>query len=176
MSRWPVVLAAALLAISASAPGWAAQPKPVPDRKPDLSPMMFKLGTWTCHQRVRGGDRPDTETYAVALDGRWIVGHDVAPPFDRFRTKAVVSEDRITFNPLTKQWVDIYSDSFGGYYITTSPGWIGRRPSDRHLFQRWLDGQVRRNQGQRHRRRFAYTVRDKTGKPTHGDGICKKSP
>ncbi len=122
--RLALLLAAALFA-SASAGRVFAAPTPVPDTKPDLSPMMFLIGTWNCHAMVRGADRPDTTKYTLGMNGRWIVSHDVAPPFDKARTRAINSDGWTTYNTITKQWVGINADDFGGYGMATSPGWKG---------------------------------------------------
>jgi len=95
--------------------------------KPDLSSMTFYLGTWTCHQKLRGGDRPDTTTYTMAYDGKWVAAHDVAPPFDKYRTKTIISDTWYTYNPLTKTWASLSVDNFGGYGVSTSPGWVGSK-------------------------------------------------
>jgi hypothetical protein len=171
------VFTAAILALFTTGPGSAAQPTPVPDRKPDLSAMAFLIGTWTCHQKLRGADRPDTITYAMALDGRWIADHDVAPPFDKFRTKAIVSDDRMTYNPLTKQWVYLDSDSFGGYGISTSPGWVGSTIVwTATLVSDGSTGTLTITKVGDTETRYVGESRDKTGKanPTE-KGICKKS-
>jgi hypothetical protein len=109
------------------APAFAAQPTPVPMVRPDLSSLRFYVGTWTCHQKLRGADRPDTTTYTMAYDGTWLAAHDVAPPFDKYRTKAIVSDTYYTFNSLTKTWVSVSVDNFGGYGVSTSPGWVGSK-------------------------------------------------
>jgi hypothetical protein len=102
-----------------------AAPTPVPDMKPDLSSMSFFVGTWKCEGTVRGKTRPDTLTFSMALDGRWLMSHDEAPPFDQFRTRPVITDSWMTYNPLNKLWVSTSVDNFGGYGMATSPGWKG---------------------------------------------------
>lgn len=107
---------------------WAAPnnaPTPVPVAHPDFSSMQIFLGTWTCRARVRGKDRPDTSTTTMGLDGEYMVTRDVAPVFDKYRTRALNSTSYVTFNPRTRQWVTISVDNLGGYGVSTSPGWSG---------------------------------------------------
>jgi len=120
------VLAGAVLACSAGAHAQTA-PTPVPDMKPDLSSMSFLLGTWSCKSQVRGSARPDTSTTTMDLDGRWIHDHDIAPPFDKYRSRAIVSDTFTTYNADLKLWVSSWVDSFGGYGTATSPGWSGNQ-------------------------------------------------
>jgi len=120
------VLAAAVLACSAGARAQTA-PTPVPDMKPDLSAMSFMLGTWSCKSHVRGSERPDTSTTTMDLDGRWMRSHDVAPPFDKFRSRPIVTDTFTTYNPDLKIWVSTWVDNFGGYGTVTSPGWDGNK-------------------------------------------------
>ncbi|PZR60299.1 MAG: hypothetical protein DLM53_11555 [Candidatus Eremiobacter antarcticus] len=102
-----------------------AAPTPVPDMKPDLSSMNYLLGTWKCESTVRGMKRPNTTTYSTTMDGRWILAHDVAPPFDPYRTRAIQTDSWTTYNPLNHLWVTTFVDDFGNYGINTSPGWKG---------------------------------------------------
>ncbi len=74
---------------------------------------------------VRGKDRPDTSTTTMALDGQYMLTHDTAPPFDKYRTRAIKSETYTTYNSRTHEWVNIAVDSFGGYSVSASPGWKG---------------------------------------------------
>jgi hypothetical protein len=126
--RLAALFAASLFSVLANGSASAAQPTPVPDVKPDLSGMSYFIGTWKCHEKVRGSDRSDrsdTSTYTPARDGRWVTFHDVAPSFDKYRTKTLVSDAWITYNPATKRWVDVLIDNFGDYGVATSPGWSG---------------------------------------------------
>jgi len=101
----------------------AAAPTPVPDGRPDLNSMTFLIGTWKCDALVRGKSRADTITYSLGYDNRWLLSHDVAPPFDQYRTRPITSDAWTTYNPLTHQWVQITLDDFGSYVMATSPGW-----------------------------------------------------
>jgi hypothetical protein len=101
----------------------SAAPTPVPDGRPDLNSMTFLIGTWKCDALVRGKSRPDTITYSLGLDNRWLLSHDVAPPFDQYRTRSITADAWTTYNPLNHQWVQITIDDFGSYVMATSPGW-----------------------------------------------------
>jgi hypothetical protein len=119
-----IVLLAGLLVLGGSGLATAA-PTPVPDLKPDLSSMTFLIGTWKCVATVRGKSRPDTVTFSMGLDGRWIQSHDVAPPFDQYRTRPITTDAWLTYNQLNHLWVTVFVDDFGAYGVTTSPGWQG---------------------------------------------------
>jgi hypothetical protein len=82
-------------------------------------------GTWECHQMLRGKDRPDTYTSSSAMNGRWIVLHDVAPPFDQYRSTPVTTDQYYTYDAQNKRFVMVSVDDFGGYGYATSPGWQG---------------------------------------------------
>jgi hypothetical protein len=117
-----VVLVAGATIARADAP-----PTPVPDPKPDLSSMSFYIGTWKCHSTVRGSSRPSTTTYSMDYDGRWIKAHDVAPVFDKFRTRSIITDAWTTYNSDNHKWVTTSVDNFGNYGISTAPGWDGNK-------------------------------------------------
>jgi len=100
-------------------------PTPVTSTRPDFSAWQFLTGTWTCHQMVRGKNRPDTSTTTIGLDGAYMISHDTAPPFDKYRKFTLHTDSYTTYNPQKKQWVTATMDSTGGYTIVTSPGWQG---------------------------------------------------
>lgn len=103
----------------------AAAPTPVPNPKPDLSGLMYFSGTWTCHQMLRGKDRPDTFTSTMDLNDRWMKQTDVAPAFDQYRTIPVHSTTYFTYDRTVKRYVSVNVDDFGGYGLAYSPGWDG---------------------------------------------------
>lgn len=171
-----VLVSGALLAIT-SVPVVAATPTPVPEVKADLSSMAFFIGTWTCHQSLRGSDRPNTTTYAMTLDDQFMSENDVAPPFDKYRTKTIVADARVTHNPLTNQWIRFDVDSFGNYGVATSPGWEGSKLV-------WTDtmtsdgatGMVTVTKVSDTETNFVGVSRDKSGKLNPEQrGVCKKS-
>ncbi len=115
--------AAAPVATTAQMP--SAAPTPVPIAKPDFSPMNFYLGTWDCTQPLRGKTRMETDVFAMSNDGMWMLDTATSPPFDQYRTVAQNSMTNMTYDPTIKQWVQDYMDNFGGYGISSSPGWQG---------------------------------------------------
>jgi hypothetical protein len=100
---------------------------PVPDMKPDLSPEMYLVGTWTCHSQNpnRPGDRIETDTWRLSLDGRFLQAHTESPSFDKMRTRAITEEYYKTYDPVVKKWVWMSFDNFGNYGMSTSPGYNG---------------------------------------------------
>ena len=127
----PVLLAIAVFALGAAcvAPAKSASPTPVPDVRPDLSPMAMFLGTWSCkalkstNSRVVG--HVFTASTAMAFDGRWMQTDQTTPPFDQYRTRDFVLKTWLTYDTVTKMWVGMTVDNLGGYGLTTSPGWTG---------------------------------------------------
>lgn len=107
----------------AQVPGPA--PTLVANPVPDLSALAYVRGTWTCHSMLRGKDRPNTSTGTAALNGRWIVAHDVAPPFDAYRAGTIHTDTYYTYDSAKKTYVAVSIDDFGGYGMATSPGWKG---------------------------------------------------
>ena len=171
-----LAIAVALLAIPRMPAAVAASPTPVPMTRPDFSSMKFLLGTWTCHQIVRGKNRPDTGTTTIGLDGAYMVTHDVAPAFDKYRTQAVRSDTYTTYNPQTHQWVSMSMDSFGGYVVTTSPGWTGNTMTSKTVMTNdggsGTDTLTKVSDTQT---RDAFTGKDAKGKVTRGTVTCTKS-
>jgi len=124
-TRWFALLVALIAATSVGVRAQATNPTPVPQQKPDFSSMSFLMGTWTCHQMLRGKDRPDTSTTALGMDGMYMVTQDEAPPFDQYRTFPIHGMSYMTYDSMIKKWVSIGVDSAGNYGITSSPGWQG---------------------------------------------------
>ena len=115
--------AAAPLATTAQMP--AAAPTPVPIPKPDFSSMNFLMGTWTCTQPLRGKTRSETDVYTMSADGMWMVDTATSPPFDQYRTVPQTSVTNLTYDPTVKMWVQVYTDNFGGYGLSSASGWQG---------------------------------------------------
>lgn len=103
----------------------SAIPTPVPRAEQNFAPMKMFLGTWTCTQTVRGSARSDTSTTTMGLDGEYMVTHDVAPPFDKYRTRSITTDSYLTYNPINHMWMTLSVDNFGGYTVSSSPGWRG---------------------------------------------------
>lgn len=122
-------LIAIALSVIASSSGVASAQNatPVPDPKPDLSSQMYLVGTWTCHSKNpdRPGDRVETDTWRLSLDGRYLQEHTESPSFDPMRSRTIVEENYMTYDPAVKKWVTISVDNFGSYGMSTSPGPTG---------------------------------------------------
>jgi hypothetical protein len=130
MKHWLLALlsSAAFVVASTAAPlvstaSPAPAPTPVPMSKPDLSSVMFLVGTWSCTQPLRGKTRPETDVWSVGMDGMWLVAQTTAPPFDQYRTATINGTTYMTYDPNAKLWVQTGVDNGGGYGIQTSPGW-----------------------------------------------------
>ena len=103
----PILLAIAVFALGAAcvAPAKSASPTPVPDVRPDLSPMAMFLGTWSCKALKSTNGRVVghifTASTAMAFDGRWMQTDETTPPFDQYRNsdsglKTLTKYDRAT--------------------------------------------------------------------------------
>ena len=110
--------------LAATAPGVESTPVPV-TKKPDFSSMKFALGIWTCSTQSARRPGPYTSTGTSSIDptGYWIVT-DTATAKTSW-AQAIVSVDKITYDPDQHRWVDVYTDDQGGYDVTYSPGWTG---------------------------------------------------
>ncbi len=169
-----VLVSFALPRISVAAP--AAAPTPVPVHRPDFSSMNFMLGTWRCHSTLRGKNRPDTSTTTMTLDGAYMVTHDVAPPFDKYRTQAVRTDSYMTYNPRTHLWVTISVDNFAGYGAVTSPGWRGNTMTSTLVAsQDGSSGSDTLTKVSDTQTRDVATNKTKDGHVTHTTTMCNKS-
>ena len=104
-SQLPVLFLSAVLAICPTAARSAAAPTPVPDAKANFSSMAFYVGSWTCESMLRGSKRPNSTTFAMDYNGRWLKGHDVAPAFDKFRTRTITTDTWTGYNSVKHLWV-----------------------------------------------------------------------
>jgi hypothetical protein len=120
------VMAASILAPCAAN---AQSATPVPDKKPDFGPMSMFMGVWNCKRlkapNNRGIGVVFKSTTTVTLDDRWMETDSTTPPYDAMRTRDNVGKSWLTYDPDTKLWVSLGIDNFGGYGVTTSPGWTG---------------------------------------------------
>jgi hypothetical protein len=100
---------------------------PVPDMKPDFSSMNFLLGTWSCkttqNDTGRGTGRTETDTNTMVLDGHYMRTDSVSHPFDAARTRDVVNVGWLGYDSVTKNWYTFGVSNFGGFGMSTSPGW-----------------------------------------------------
>jgi hypothetical protein len=130
MPKSIIHLAAALaLAVlcSVAAGAQTVQSTPVPQNaKPDFSTMQFLVGTWNCSvlSARRPGPYTTTTVYTMDPTGYWILGkttvHKAA-----WIPQEFTSDDRMTYDPTTSQWVDISYDDGGGYDVSTAGNWTG---------------------------------------------------
>lgn len=126
----PLLVAVVAFALTASCVALAqSAPTPVPDVKPDLSPMAMFMGTWSCRVSKSPDGRTTGHTFAtntvMALDGRWLETDQTTPPFDQYRTRDFVLKTWLTYDPVMKMWVGLTVDNLGGYGVTMSAGWTG---------------------------------------------------
>ena len=120
---------AAVLASTTLASAQSATPAatPVPDMKPDFSSMKFLLGTWTCKTTQndvgRGTGRTETDTNTMVLEDHYMRTDAVSHPFDAARTRDVVNVGWTGYDTVTKNWYTFGVSNFGGFGMSTSPGW-----------------------------------------------------
>ncbi|MBC5810212.1 MAG: hypothetical protein GIW95_05045 [Candidatus Eremiobacteraeota bacterium] len=120
-------LLAGLLATSSLAS--AQQATPVPDSKGDFSSMMFLLGTWNCKTTKssggRGAGRTETDVTTMVMDGHYMQTDGTSKPFDAARTKTITTRSWVGYDTKTKSWYSFGMGNFGGFGMSTSPGWVG---------------------------------------------------
>jgi len=110
-SAWSAAFA---LAVSASAAALGQTPAGPP--KPDLSPMLFFVGNWTCNttKSPDAGRMGRLTKLSVAADPR---GYWLTQATDR-------GVSYITWDVKKNVWAFI-GIGIGGYGVSTSPGWTG---------------------------------------------------
>jgi len=121
---------AALFAFALTSSGVVAQtidttPIPMPP-KPDLTPVTYFVGTWSCTFKSARRAVPQFTTTVTTLDpgGRWLVKKSHTKPAAYFPHPSDAI-DMITYDPFAKRWVDVETDSLGGYDVSASSGWSG---------------------------------------------------
>jgi hypothetical protein len=123
------LLSGVFVAILASTGLAPAQPTPVPDVKPDFSAMTFLLGTWNCKTTKtssgRGAGRTETDVNSMTLDGHYMRTDSTSKPFDSARTRTIVSQGWVSYDSAKKKWYSFGIGNFGGFGMSTSPGWKG---------------------------------------------------
>jgi len=124
------LLSGIFVAILASAGLTSAQlATPVPDSKPDFSAMTFLLGTWDCktvkNSMGRGAGRTETDVNSLTLDGHYMRTDSTSKPFDTARTRPVLGQGWVSYDTAKKQWYSFGIGNFGGFLVSTSPGWKG---------------------------------------------------
>jgi len=120
----------ALIAIFSTATLAAAQTAtPVPNVKTDWSSMKFLLGTWTCktvkNTMGRGTGRTETDVNSMTMDGHYMLTNASSKPFDKARTTTLITQGWVGWDNVTEQWYTFGISNFGGFGMSTSPGWSG---------------------------------------------------
>jgi hypothetical protein len=118
-------IGAVLLVCVAAAAQTESTPVPA-NAKPDFSKMSFLTGNWTCSVKSsrRPGPYTTTSTSSMSPDGYWLVTRTTIHKAS-WIPQSFTAEDRMTYDPSTSRWVDISTDTGGGYDLSTSPGWNG---------------------------------------------------
>jgi hypothetical protein len=123
--------AAFVAALCATSMASAQQATPVPNLKPDFSSMQFLLGTWNCktvkNTMGRGSGRTETDVNTMTLDGHYMLTNSTSKPFDKARTTTLVSQGWLGYDTVKKQWYTFGISNFGGFGMSTSPGWKGNK-------------------------------------------------
>ncbi len=121
---WPYLVLAALFAAPLSI-GAQVESTPIPlPAKPDLSPMSYLVGTWTCTNTSSRRPRPftTTTTFAMDPDGYWIDQTSTSQGVPWF-PHPTTTNDKITYDTQMKRWVDVSYGTLGGYgYSVSAPG------------------------------------------------------
>jgi hypothetical protein len=119
------LVAVTLTASAAIAQTIEATPVPAPP-KPDFSSLKYFLGSWSCTSKSARRPTPQLSTSVNTLDatGRWLVEKSVNLPTSWFPYKSN-ELDMLTYDPSAKRWVDVETDTLGGYDVSASPGWKG---------------------------------------------------
>lgn len=100
---------------------------PIPrDRKPDFSTMNFLVGTWSCSVLSSRRPKPFHTTAATSLsaDGYWLITKTVTESVP-WNPITITNDERVTYDPTTSRWIDLNTDDYGAYDVSTSPGWNG---------------------------------------------------
>src|SRR5271156_566854 len=110
-------------AVPAAAQTSAVVPKPP---VPDLSALQFKVGTWTCTWQSSRRPTPlsATVTYNIDPTGYWLLVESSSKGTTWFPYSST-SQDHITYDAKAKHWIDIETDSLGGYDVSVSAGPVG---------------------------------------------------
>lgn len=119
------LLAFALTSSAVVAQTMEATPIPM-QPKPDLTPMHYFVGTWSCSFKSARRPTPQLFTSTARIDptGYWLVENSTLKPVSWF-PHASTQLDMITYDPNAKRWVDVETDSLGGYDLSASGGWTG---------------------------------------------------
>lgn len=119
---------ALLLAVFATVAGAQtpqATPFPAPS-KPNLKPLAYFNGSWTCPVYRSDTKAPRTIRLEVAFDpnGYW-QNQKLTAPAAGWAKYAATEIDKYTYDADAKRWIDVGYDDHGGYDYETSKGWKG---------------------------------------------------
>lgn len=87
------------------------------------APPQYFIGTWRCEITSPHGTRVWISTTTIDLDGLWLHEHVTGP--SRVPGRRFVGETYIGYNASSKRFAKVTVNSFGGYWISESPGWRG---------------------------------------------------
>ncbi len=121
MPAMPSAMSSAMPAMSMP----AMEPTPIPlAPKPNLAPLAYFLGTWSCSTKSSRRPTPQltTITYKTVPGGRWVEYTIVNKPTGWYPYVAHQT-DFITYDRDAKRWVDVGTDDLGGYTYSTTTGW-----------------------------------------------------
>jgi hypothetical protein len=123
--------AAAVLACAATPVHAPAQiestPIPAPG-KPNFSTMSFLVGTWNCSTKSARRPAPfvTVSTYSLDPSGYWLNETSTTSPAAWIPSKLTI-DDKITYDPDTKRWIDVLSGDQGAFGLSVSKGWNGNQ-------------------------------------------------
>lgn len=114
-----LIAAVTLATLSLASPRAFAQaiPPTFPVKAPDMSPMHFLMGSWTCH----APGMTSTLTYTSAMDGMWMLGTAEMPAANGSGKQS--SYIYMTFDKPSDKWVMMSANSGGGYAMSYASGW-----------------------------------------------------
>ena len=88
--------------------------------------MRFLAGTWS--RSVKSSRRPaafhETVSTSFSSDGYWMLTRTVTEKVP-WNPIEITRDDRITYDPTTVRWIDLGTDDYGLYDVSTSRGWNG---------------------------------------------------
>lgn len=122
---WAAIALVSLIAPSAAMAQVESTPIPLP-AKPNLAPLQFLVGTWSCS--TKSSRRPSayssTSTFTMDPSGWWLNERTVTPG-PRWFPHATTVYDKYTYDSSAKRWADVTYGDLGAYGLATSPGMNG---------------------------------------------------
>jgi hypothetical protein len=110
------------LAISQKTKAQTSSAPAAPSLKPELAPLSFFIGQWSCEGEFINSKKAITSRIAVTpdLDGAWLLFRWDDNPPNRFHALELWGYDKNS-----KQFANFAHDNFGGARLFNSPGWDG---------------------------------------------------